>query len=75
MKYWERAAAAALVLLATLIAFSLTPRTREARMPDSSAKDLVVSSLVIVDEHGQGRILLGTDKDGALLELYDRKKT
>jgi len=63
------------VLLVALTAFSAASRTREARAADSSARDLVVRSLTIVDEHGNRRILLTTKKDSAVLALFAEKGT
>jgi hypothetical protein len=72
VRLWKRAATATMVLLVALIAFSPPPRTREASAADSAAKDLVVRSLTIFDEHGNRRIAL--DSRSALV-LYDEKGT
>ncbi|MGA3229142.1 MAG: hypothetical protein ABSD51_04270 [Candidatus Binatus sp.] len=73
VRLWKGAATATIVLLVALIAFSPTPRTREARAADSSARDLVVRSLKIVDEQGRTRIGFGIDKGGPALLLADEK--
>ena len=57
-----------------LIAFSPTLQTREARAADSSAKELVLRCMTIVDEQGNRRILLDS-KDTPMLALYDEKGT
>ena len=45
---------------------------REARA-DSSAQDLVVKSLKVVDEKGKLRAAIGFYKHGPALDLYDEK--
>ena len=76
VRLWKRAATATIVLLVALIAFSPTPRTREASAANSSAKDLVVRSLKIVDEQGTTRAgLSATKHGGSALDLYDEKGT
>jgi hypothetical protein len=75
VRLWKRAATVTIVLLVVLIAFSSTPRTREARAADSSARDLVVRSLTIVGEDGKRRIALATGEDGPGLTLLDEKGT
>jgi len=72
LRLWKRAAMATVVLLLALLAFGPTPRTREARAADSSAKELVARSLTIVDEQGNRRIAL--DSRPAVM-LYDEKGT
>ena len=74
VRLWKRAATATIVLLVALIAFSPTLRTREARAADSSAKELVLRSLTIVDEQGNRRILLDS-KDTPMLALDHEKGT
>jgi len=73
VKNWKRAATAAMVLLAVLIAFSPTLRTREAGASGSSAQDLLVSRLRLVDPEGKVRGGLGVTKDGPALALFDGK--
>ncbi len=75
VRLWKRAATATIVLLAAMIAFSPTPRTREARAADSSATDLVVRSLTIAGVHGNRRIRLDIIKNTPRLLLYDEKGT
>jgi hypothetical protein len=75
VRLWKRAATVTIVLLVAIIAFTSTPRMREARAGDSSAKNLVAKSLTIVDEHGKPRIKLASIENSAALVLYDEKGT
>jgi hypothetical protein len=75
VRLWKRAATATMVLLVALIAFGPTTRMREARAADSVAKDLVVRSLTIVDEHGNPRIVLDSTKNTPRLRFSDEKGT
>ena len=74
VRFWKSAATATIVLVA-LIAFNPTPRTQEARAADSSAKDLVLRSLKIVDEQGNKRIRLDIVQNRPTLTLFDEKGT
>jgi len=75
VRLWKRAATATIVLLVASVAFSPTPRMREARAANSSARDFVVRSLTVVDDQGTPRAGLGSGKDGLGLVLSDEKGT
>jgi hypothetical protein len=73
IKRSERAATATMVLLVSLIAWSVAARSGKAQAAGSGAGDLVARSLTIVDEMGNRRVFLVVGKDGPLVALLDEK--
>jgi hypothetical protein len=73
IRVWKSGATATTVLLLALVLCGVIPKLRSASAADSSATDLVVRSLRVVDEQGITRAHVFAGKDGSQLVLYDKK--
>jgi hypothetical protein len=75
VKLCKRAATATMVLLVSLIVWSVATSSGRVWLGGSGARDLMAKSLTIVDEKGTPRVYLATTKDGPRLRLNDEKAT